>query len=81
MKLPIARSELALSAIASALFVIMYAPLARLTGASFVPTDIDHFLELYIMHFAFIVTFFCLKNLMKKSIASPGDDSENGDVT
>lgn len=81
MKLPIARSELGLSAIVSALFVVTYAPLARLTGASFVPTDIDHFLELYIMNFGFIVTFFCLKNLMKKSTAPPGDDSENGNVT
>ena len=81
MKLPIESSELGLSALVSALFVFMYAPLARLTGASFVPTAIEDFLLLYIVHFCLSVTLYCLKNIWRKSIASPGDDSENGNAT
>ena len=80
MKLPIELSELGLSALVSALFIFMYAPLARLTGASFVPTAIEDFLLLYIVHFCLSVTLYCLKNLRRKSTASPGDDSENGSV-
>ena len=80
MKLPIESSELGLSALSSALFVLMYVPLARLTGASFVPTAVGDFLLLYILNFGLSVTFFCLRNLWRKSPAPPGDGSENGDV-
>ena len=81
MKLPIESSELGFSVLTSALFVIMYPPVARLTGASFVPTAIEHLLMLYILHFCISVTFYCLKNVWKKPTAPPGDDSENGNVT
>ena len=81
MKLPIKSSELGFSALTSAMFVIMYVPLSRLSGASFVPTSILDLLELYILHFCFSVTLFCCINLWKKSVAPPGDDSENGNVT
>ena len=81
MKLPIEWSELGLCALVSALFVFMYAPLARLTGASFVPTVIADFLLLYIVHFFLSITLYCLKNLRRKSTVSSGDDSESGNVT
>ena len=81
MKLPIEWSELRSSALTSALFVIMYAPLALLTGASFVPTTIKHFILLYIVHFCFSVTFYCWKNYRRKSTAPLRDGSENGNIT
>ena len=81
MKAPITWSELRSSALTSVLFVIMYAPLARLTGASFVPNAIKHFILLYILHFCFSVTFYCWKNHRRKSTAPPGDNPENGNVT
>lgn len=81
MKLPIKFSELSISAIMAALFVVMYVPLKRLTGGSSVPTTIMDFLWLYIMYFCISVTLYCLNNLRKKRIAPPEDDSENGNVT
>ena len=81
MKLPIESSELRFSAIMAVLFVCMYVPLGRLTGASSEPVNLMDFLQLYIMYFGFSVTFYCLKNLWKKANAPPDDDSENGNVT
>lgn len=81
MKLPIKSSELGISALTSALFVIMCVTLGRLIGSSFVPTSITDFVQLYLMHFGFSVTFYCLKNFRKDSTAPPNDNSENGNVT
>ena len=81
MKLPIESSELEISALTSVLFVIMCATLGRLIGSSFVPTTIEDFMQLYLMHFGFSVTFYCSKNLRRKSTAPPDDNSENGNVT
>lgn len=72
MKLPIQWSELALLAIAGAVFVITYVPLGRLTGASSVPTTIKDLLLLYVLYLCISITFCCLKNLWrKKSSAQP----------
>ena len=59
MKFPIESSELGISALTSGLFVIMCVTLGRLIGSSFVPTTIEDFIQLYLMHFGFSVTFYC----------------------
>ena len=81
MNFPIKSSELGISALTSVLFVILCVTLGRLTGSSFVPTAIEDFVQLYMMHFGFSVTLYCLKNIRRKSTVPPDDNSENGNVT
>ena len=80
MKAPIKSSELGISALTSLLFIILCVTLGRLIGSSFVPTTIEDFIVLYLIHFVFSITFFCLKNLRRKSTAPLDDNSENGNI-
>ena len=81
MKALIKPSELGISALTSLLFIILCVTLGRLIGSSFVPTTIEDSIVLYLIHFAFIITFYCLKNLRRKSTAPLDDNSENGNIT
>ena len=73
MKAPITLSKLGTNALASALFVLLYAILTHLLGMSRSPTTIEQFLVLFLLQFGMNIVIDFYRNRRKKSPAPPED--------